>query len=226
MNILQITCKNAQIGYGSKIIRSDLNFDVNKGDYLVVIGENGAGKSTLIKSLLGLIPVLSGELKYSFNKTEIGYLPQQTDIQKDFPASVFEVVVSGCLNKSGIRPFYTKDQKKSAELNIERLGITNLKTMSFAQLSGGQKQRVLLARALCASSQVLLLDEPVSGLDPETTADLYKLIAKLNEEITVIMISHDIHASLEHASHVLSIGKNSFFGTRDEYLSKKGGCSC
>lgn len=223
---MQIICKNAQIGYGSKIIRSDLNFSVNKGDYLVVIGENGAGKSTLIKTLLGLTPIISGELKYSFSKNQIGYLPQQTDIQKDFPASVYEVVISGCLNKCGIRPFYNKAEKNLAELNLERLGITDLKNSSFAQLSGGQKQRVLLARALCASSEILLLDEPVSGLDPDTTADLYKLISKLNEQITVIMISHDIHASLENASHVLSLGKTSFFGTRDEFLDHNGGCRC
>lgn len=215
---MQINCKNATLGYDSKVIIKDLNFNVKFGDSLLIIGENGAGKSTLIKSLLGLIPTLSGEFVFAdgLSKTEIGYLPQQLDYQKDFPASVYEVVISGCLNKCKLRPFYNRVEKQLAEENMKKLNILDLKKECFRNLSGGQRQRVLLARALCASSKLLLLDEPVSGLDPETTKDLYALIKNL--DMTIIMISHDVNASLSQASHVLKLGKTHFFGTKEEYL--------
>lgn len=217
---MQINCNNVTLGYGSKVVLENLSFCVNHGDYLLILGENGAGKSTLIKSILKLIPTLSGNITFSdgLKKNEIGYLPQQSDHQQDFPASVFEVVLSGCLNKSGLNPFYTKDQKNKAIDAMEKMDILDLKKSSYRNLSGGQRQRVLLARALCASSKVLLLDEPVSGLDPKTTSELYDLITKLNQEITIIMISHDVKTSLKRANHILKIGVDGFFGTRDDYL--------
>ncbi len=220
---MQIKCKNMTIGYDSKIVMKDLNFNINQGDYLLIIGENGAGKSTLVKSILSLIPILDGEfiLSDGLLKNEIGYLPQQSDYQKDFPASVFEVVISGCLNKSKLLPFYSKDEKNKALTSLEKLGILNLRNECFKNLSGGQRQRVLIARAFCATSKILLLDEPVSGLDPETTAELYKLIKELNKEITIIMISHDVDTSVNYASHVLVLGKNYFFGTKESYLDFK-----
>ncbi|MFI3231348.1 MAG: ATP-binding cassette domain-containing protein [bacterium] len=220
---MQIICKNMTIGYDSKVVMKDLNFNINEGDYLLIIGENGAGKSTLVKTLLSLIPILDGEfvLTGGVQKNEIGYLPQQSDYQKDFPATVFEVVVSGCLNKSKISPFYTKEEKNKALTSIEKLGILNLRNECFKNLSGGQRQRVLIARAFCATSKILLLDEPVSGLDPETTSELYKLINDLNKEITIIMISHDVDVSVSYASHVLALGKNYFFGTKQDYLKFK-----
>lgn len=220
-NLNQIICKNLTIGYNnSKIVMSNLNFTVNQGDYLLIIGENGAGKSTLIKSLLSLIPVISGDfiMGDGLVKNQIGYLPQQLDYQKDFPASVYEVVLSGCLNNSRFRPFYTKEEKNRALTSLEKLGIIDLKDKSFKNLSGGQRQRVLIARALCATSKLLLLDEPVSGLDPQTTKDLYELIKDLNKDISIIMISHDVDTSLNYASHILRLGKNYFFGTKQEYL--------
>lgn len=225
---MQILCDNVTLGYGSKVVSKNLNFHINQGDYILILGENGCGKSTLIKSLLGLIPVLDGEIKLGDGllKNEIGYLPQQSEHQKDFPASVFEVVISGCLNKCKLRPFYNKEEKARAMENMEKLDILNLKNECFRNLSGGQRQRVLLARALCATSKILLLDEPVSGLDPKTTEELYKLIDKLNEDVTIIMISHDVETSLEHASHVLNLGKNSFFGKKEDYFDisdSKGG---
>lgn len=218
---MQILCENVKLGYGSKVVFENLNFEVMAKDYLVIIGENGAGKSTLIKSILGLIPTLDGKIEFNDGllKNEIGYLPQQLDYQKDFPATVYEVVLSGCLNKSK-GPFYSKLEKQKALEMMEKLSILDLKKQSFRNLSGGQRQRVLLARALCATSKVLLLDEPVAGLDPNTTAQLYNLIQKLNEEITIIMISHDINTSLKYASHILKLGKNPFYGTKDQYISQ------
>lgn len=219
MNKNQITCNNLSLGYGSKVILKELSFDINERDYLLIIGENGTGKSTLIKTLLGLQQPISGEIKLEIPANDIGYLPQQTEISKDFPATVYEVVLSGCLNKMGLRPFYNAKEKQEAIHNMEKVRILDLKNQSFMNLSGGQKQRVLLARALCASSKLLILDEPVSGLDPETTKDLYQLIQELNKEITVIMISHDIHYALKYASKILKLGINSFYGTNEEYIN-------
>ena len=191
------------IGYDGKTVVSGLNFEINDGDYLCIVGENGSGKTTLMKTLLGLIPLLGGSIQ-GLNKNDIGYLPQISDIQKDFPATVEEVVLSGTK-----KLFYRKKEKDLMRLNLERLNIANLSKCKFSELSGGQRQRVLLARALCASKKILLLDEPVSGLDPKATAMMYEIINKLNKEdgMTIIMISHDLNGSLKYASNVLNVGE-------------------
>lgn len=224
MSLLDI--QNVSLGYDSNVILENLNFTVNKGDYLCIVGENGSGKSTLMKTLLNLQDPIKGKIVKGDGllPNEIGYLPQQTVIQRDFPASVSEIVVSGFQARCGLRPFYNKEEKKLARENMERLGILNLSKRCYRELSGGQQQRVLLARALCATRKLLLLDEPVSGLDPKVTADMYNLIKDLNNDgITIIMISHDISAAIKYASHVLHIGSNVFFGTREEYLSSDAG---
>lgn len=223
----QLECRNLSLGYDSKIIVSDLNFSINKGDYLCIVGENGSGKTTLMKTLLNLHSPVSGNiitgdgLRYN----EIGYLPQQTIVQKDFPASVKEIVLSGCQGRCGIRPFYKREEKNIARENIERMGISNLSSRCYRELSGGQQQRVLLARALCATRKLLLLDEPVSGLDPKATSEMYGIIEELNrqDKITIIMISHDISAAVRYASHILHIGEEIFFGTKEEYLKSSIG---
>ena len=223
----QLICKDLCLGYDSKEILHNLNFEVNDGDYLFIVGENGSGKSTLMKTILGLNSPINGEVVTGDGllQTEIGYLPQQTVVQRDFPATVSEIVISGCQGACGIRPFYNKTQKKMAWDNMEKLNITDLSKRCYRELSGGQQQRVLLARALCATKKMLLLDEPVSGLDPKVTSEMYNLIEQLNKEdkITVIMISHDIESALKYASHILHIGKSVFFGTREEYLKSKTG---
>lgn len=215
-----IECKNLILGY-EKVVVSDLSFVVNEGDYLCIVGENGSGKSTLMKTLLGLVPPLGGQIVFGdgLERNEIGYLPQQTVVQKDFPASVWEIVLSGFQSRVGMRPFFTKAMKAEAELKMQRLGIASLKKKSYRNLSGGQQQRVLLCRALCAAGKLLLLDEPVASLDPKAAAELYELIKSLNDEgITVIMISHDMEGSLRYATHILNLGQNVFFGTREDYL--------
>ena len=221
-----ITAAGLSLGYDSEIIVRDLSFSVNRGDYLCIVGENGSGKTTLMKTLLGLRNPLSGQILTGdgLKANEIGYLPQQTVIQKDFPASVREIVLSGCQGRCGLRPFYNKEEKKLAEDNMERMGIKDLSDRCFRDLSGGQQQRVLLARALCATRKFLLLDEPVAGLDPVVTTQMYGLIKELNKEgITIIMISHDIGAALRYASHILHIGDMIYYGTRDEYLLSDAG---
>ncbi len=218
-----IDCKNLELAYDNKTVLKDLSFQVNMGDYLCIVGENGSGKSTLMKALLGLINPVSGKISFccDFHKNEIGYLPQQTDIQRDFPASVWEVVISGTLGKRGFKPFYSAKDKDLAKRNMELLGITDLKKQSYQDLSGGQQQRVLLARAMCATTSLLLLDEPVAGLDPIVTGEMYKIIKDLNKKgITVIMISHDISAATEYASHILHLHhKSLFFGKTADYIS-------
>lgn len=221
-----LTGKNLSLGYEGKEIIGNVNFKVDKGDYLCIVGENGAGKSTLIKTLLGLISPIGGEVIFSdgLQKNEIGYLPQQTIVQRDFPASVEEIVLSGYQGRMGIRPFYTKEEKKMARDHMERMGVSGFEKKCYRELSGGQQQRVLLARALCATRKLLLLDEPVAGLDPKAMAELYDLIKELNEEgVTIIMISHDIAVAIKYASHVLHVDKKSFFGTKEEYLKSDAG---
>lgn len=218
-----ITCKDLSIGYDGKVIASNLNFKVNKGDYLCIVGENGTGKSTLMKTLLHLQDKVSGEIQMGdgLKPYEIGYLPQQTLVQKDFPATVWEIVLSGTLPSCRRRPFYGKVQKEMAKNQMEKLGIWNLRKRCYRNLSGGQQQRALLARALCATSKIILLDEPVTGLDPKVTMEFYELLYKLNQTgITVIMVSHDLQA-IPYASHILHLNKSkSFFGTKEEYLEK------
>ena len=216
----QIICENASLGYENRPIVKGLNFTVNPGDYLCIVGENGSGKSTLMKTILNLTPPLAGSIRMEGLKpTEIGYLPQQTQVQRDFPASVQEIVLSGFQGQCGLRPFYTKAEKAAAQQNMERIGIGDFAKRCYRELSGGQQQRVLLARALCATRKCLLLDEPVSGLDPKATAQMYEIISQLHREgITVIMISHDMNAALDQATHILHIGQRLFFGTREDYL--------
>ena len=218
-----LSCRDLSFGYDGHSILENLNFEVASGDYLCIVGENGTGKSTLMKTLLGLHTPLGGEvlLGEGLKKNEIGYLPQQTPFQRDFPASVFEIVLSGCLGRCGHRPFYSRYEKELARANLARMGMEELSQKSYRELSGGQQQRVLLARALCATGKLLLLDEPVSGLDPVMTAEMYHVIANLNhtDGITVVMISHDIASALKYATHILHIGKEIFFGTGEEYLA-------
>ncbi len=221
-----ITATDLSLGYDSQVIVSNLNFSVKQGDYLCIVGENGSGKTTLIKTLLHLQEPISGQISNGdgLKKNEIGYLPQQTIVQKDFPASVREIVLSGCQGRCGLRPFYNKEEKMLAKKNMERMGISDLAKKCYRNLSGGQQQRVLLARALCATGKVLLLDEPVAGLDPVVTSQMYELIEGLNKEgITIIMISHDIASAVRYASHILHIGDRIFFGTKEDYLKSEEG---
>lgn len=222
----QLTCENAILGYEKTAVTGTINFKLEKGDYLYIIGDNGSGKSTLMKAILGLRKPMEGRISFGddLKKNEIGYMPQHTVVQKDFPASVEEIVISGCLSRSGLRPFFTKKDKELADEMLAKMEILNLKKRSYRELSGGQQQRVLLARALCATRKMLLLDEPVAGLDPETTDEFYELVKKLNreEEITIIMVSHDMHAMSKYASHVLNLVKKPvFFGTKEEYLAQQ-----
>ncbi len=223
----QLSCENLTLGYEGKEILGGLCFKVNSGDYLCIVGENGSGKSTLMKTVLGLKKPMGGKVITGdgLRANEIGYLPQQTLVQKDFPASVKEIVVSGNQGRCGLRPFYNKREKLQALENMKRMGIEELQNRCYRELSGGQQQRVLLARALCATQKMLLLDEPVAGLDPKVTSDMYKLIDSLNknDKITIIMISHDIEAALRYASHILHIGNDVFFGTREEYINSRFG---
>ena len=216
-------CKDVTLGYENKVVAKNLNFKIDQGDYLCVVGENGTGKSTLIKTLLGLIKPLNGEVIANVqgkNHKGVGYLPQQTQAQKDFPASVWEVVLSGVLNNDHRCPFYNKKDKAEAEKNMEKLNILDLKKRCYRELSGGQQQRGLLARALCATDSVLILDEPVTGLDPAASMEFYETIKDLNkkENVTIIMVSHDIKNALNYATHILHLEQeNDFFGTVEEY---------
>ena len=221
-----ITAQNLTLGYDSRIIVADLNFSVNAGDYLCIVGENGSGKTTLMRTMLRLQEPVRGRVLFGdgLKENEIGYLPQQTLVQKDFPASVKEIVLSGCQGRCGLRPFYNAEEKALANQSMERMGISGLAGRCYRELSGGQQQRVLLARALCATRKALLLDEPVSGLDPNATAGMYGLIKELNREgITVIMVSHDVGAALRYATHVLHVGTSVFFGSKAEYLASEPG---
>ena len=220
----QLTCQKLCVGYDGKSVLQDLSFQVFAGDYLCIVGENGSGKSTLMKTILGLQTPISGSILTGdgLRKNEIGYLPQQTVVQKDFPASVREIVLSGCQGRCGSRPFYNKEEKQLAADAMEKMQVASLAKRCYRTLSGGQQQRVLLSRALCATRKMLLLDEPVSGLDPKVTAEMYTLIHRLNYEdgITVVMISHDLNAALQYASHILHIGDTVFFGTKATYLNE------
>lgn len=218
-----INCENLFLSYEGKEILSDLSFTVEDGDYICVVGENGSGKSSLIKTILGLKQPKSGKISFGagIKLKDIGYLPQQTPIQKDFPAGVWEVILSGCLNRQGFSPFYTRAQKQKAAEVMASLHIEDLKNECYRDLSGGQQQRVLLARALCATTHILLLDEPVTGLDPIVTDEFYDLIRHINKDmgITVIMVSHDLHFALRNADMILHLDNEQvFFGSTDDYL--------
>ena len=205
-----ISAKNLTIGYDGHPVLSNLNFDINAGDYFCIVGENGSGKTTLMKTILGLQSPISGSIDFGegLAKNQIGYLPQQTDVQRDFPASVYEIVLSGCQNSLGKKFFYSKEQKALALTNIKKMGIENLKNRCYRELSGGQQKRVLLARALCATQRALLLDEPVAGLDPNVTAEMYELIKQLNDDgLTIIMISHDIQNVQDYANRIYDVAE-------------------
>ena len=218
----QLTCQKLCVGYDGRPVLQDLDFEVFAGDYLCIVGENGSGKSTLMKTILGLQTPISGRILTGdgLRKNEIGYLPQQTQVQKDFPASVREIVLSGCQNRCGLRPFYNREEKEYAYQMMEKMQIIHLEKRCYRELSGGQQQRVLLARALCATRKILLLDEPTAGLDPKVTKEMYQLIYELNQrdKLTIVMISHDLRAALTYSSHILHTGKHVFFGTKEEYI--------
>ncbi len=222
-----VNCENLTLSYEGREVISDLTFHLSKGEYLCIVGENGSGKSTLIKSLLGFVKPSEGRISFDgISRNEIGYLPQQSSRQRDLPPPVRELVLSGCLNRMGLRPFYSAGEKARAAQNMEKLGIGGMERKPYNELSGGQQQRVLLARALCAAESLLVLDEPVTGLDPIVTADLYELILKLNREegMTVIMVSHDVKGALEYADHILHLRHDGyFFGTLEEYRSSPYG---
>ena len=225
----QIKGTDVSVGYEKRIVAGGINFEINEGDYLYIVGENGSGKSTFMKCVFGLEKPVSGSIVYGdgLKQKEIGYLPQQSYIQRDFPATVSEIVISGCLNKLGFRPFFGKKEKDRAKEAMEKLEITDLAKRSYPELSGGQQQRVLLARALCATGKVLLLDEPVAGLDPYAQEQLYTLIYRINKEekITIIMVSHDLEAAKKYATHILHIGgEKCVFCTKHEFIKENGGC--
>ncbi|MBR5381782.1 MAG: ABC transporter ATP-binding protein [Oscillospiraceae bacterium] len=216
----QIICEDLALGYEGKPVLEGLSFSVSEGEYLCVVGENGAGKTTLGKAVLGLHAPLRGRIRFGdgLRQNEIGYLSQQTPAQRDFPASVNEIVLSGCQGRMGLRPFYNREEKALARESMERMGVAALAGRCYRELSGGQQQRVLLARALCATRKLLLLDEPVSGLDPQAAADMYGVIAELHRSgVTIFMITHDVVEALPYATHILHIGRSLFWGTRADY---------
>ena len=223
-----LTCKNASFGYDGEVVLSGIDFTLCGGEYMCILGENGAGKSTLVKGILGLISPVTGEIEFGegLRACEVGYLPQQTQVQKSFPASVLEVVLSGRINSMGMRPFYNRKDREDAVKKLELMGMKGMERRSFQELSGGQKQRVLLARAMCAAGRLILLDEPVNGLDPAATTDLYELIADINKNMgmTVIMVSHDTQAAVKYASHIMQLSHTQlFYGTVDDYKNSEVG---
>lgn len=223
-----LACRDVSLGYEGQSVLSHLDLSIREGDYLCIVGDNGSGKSTLLRGLLGLLPPQSGEIWRSaeLKRGNLGYLPQQTRAQRDFPATVYEVVLSGCLNKKGMHFFYSSAQKSEALMNMGKLGVLELKDQCYRDLSGGQQQRVLLARALCAAHKLLILDEPITGLDPAAAQDLYKILSYLNrkEGMAIVMVTHDLKAALRSASRVLHIGRRGvFLGSAEEYLSSSLG---
>ena len=224
----QLRCENISVGYEDGIVVSDVSFELNRGDYVCIVGENGAGKSSLLKGILGLAKIQGGKLEYGdgMSRADVGYLPQQKDYQKNFPATVKEVVMSGFLNKMGLRPYYNRVEKAKAMEILSDFGMADYVRASFGSLSGGQKQRVLLARAMCATDKLLLLDEPTTGLDPVATEELYELLKRLNREkkTTILMVSHDLNKAVSDAGLILHVNKRSgcgYFGPADKYLDSE-----
>ncbi len=224
----QLRCENISVGYEDGIVVSDVSFELNRGDYVCIVGENGAGKSSLLKGILGLAKIQGGKLEYGdgMSRADVGYLPQQKDYQKNFPATVKEVVMSGFLNKMGLRPYYNRAEKAKAMEILSDFGMADYVRASFGSLSGGQKQRVLLARAMCATDKLLLLDEPTTGLDPVATEELYELLKRLNREkkTTILMVSHDLNKAVSDAGLILHVNKRSgcgYFGPADKYVDSE-----
>ena len=223
-----ITLENVTIAFEGVVAVQDVNLTIERGDYLVIVGENGSGKSTLIRAILGLVRPQKGRVVYGdgLRRNQIGYLPQQTESQRDFPASVEEVVLSGCVNRMGRRPFYSAAQRRLAEEKMHLLDVERFRKKSYRTLSGGQQQRVLLARALCATDCILLLDEPVTGLDPETTEELYSIIRDLNRKhgVTIAMVSHDLQGAMRDAGKVLVMNRGAdYFGSTEGYWKRLEG---
>jgi zinc transport system ATP-binding protein len=222
-----LTFESVGLSYGGDNVAHDVSFSVQAGEFWGIVGENGSGKSTLMKALLGLIPCASGRIVMGegLKPNEIGYLPQSSAIQKDFPASVGEVVLSGTIGWRGWKPFYGRREREMANANMELLGLTSIKKHSYQELSGGQQQRVLLARALCATKKCLVLDEPTTGLDPVVTAEFYKLLHDINDRgMTVIMVSHDVEEAVKSCSHILHLSCHPLFiGTAAEYRNSPVG---
>ncbi len=231
----QIICENVSISYEKEKVIDNLSFGIEQGDYVSIVGENGSGKSSIIKGILGLVPLKNGKISFEegCKRSHIGYISQQNPNQKDFPASVYEVVLSGCLSSKGWLPFFSKKLKKIAKDYMELLGVDEFADKNFKELSGGQKQRVMLARALCATDRVLFLDEPVTGLDPVAILEFYEIINNLNKTkgITIIMVTHDTQNALNYSNKILHLYRDSskfFFGTKEEYMKHEGyhTCSC
>lgn len=223
-----ITCSHVDFGYENHDAVIDVTMEINPGDYLCIVGENGSGKSTLMKGILGLLKPTGGVLTVAddLKKTGIGYLPQQTAAQKDFPATVYEVVLSGCLSRRGSRPFYSNVEKELALNNMKKLGILDLKKQCYRELSGGQKQRALIARALCATDTMLILDEPITGLDPSAMQDFYQLVRRLNREdgVAILMVSHDIRNIVNQANKILHLQQTVlFYGSTEDYVASETG---
>lgn len=222
-----IKASNLSVGYRGVSVCDNISFEVEKGDYLCIVGENGSGKSTLVKTILGLIPPIKGKIikGNELNQNEVGYLPQQSESSAIFPASVDEIILSGFQGRLSKRFFYSKKEKELAVKYIEKMNIVPLRKKLFSTLSGGQRQKVLLARAMCACERLLLLDEPVTGLDPLAQKDLYRMISKINQEdkTAIVMISHDIENVLEYANKILYIGNEVFYGKKEDFLKSKLG---
>ena len=231
-----IICEGLTLAYEGRPVVKDLSFTVEPGDYVCIVGENGSGKTTLVKTLVGLRRQSSGRIIFGdgLTKRDVGYVPQNIITGRDFPATVYEVVTSGLLSNMGLRPFFTKEEKRRAENAMERLGISDVRNKCVRELSGGQRQRVQLARAICAAGKMIILDEPAAGLDPVITSQLYKIIKDLNENdgMSVVMVSHDIPSAVRYASKILHLDPvTNFFGTSAEYRKNRMGkhflgCTC
>jgi len=231
----QIICNNVTVAYEKEKVIDNVSFEIEQGDYVSIVGENGSGKSSIVKAILGLVSLKSGKVLFGEDckRSHIGYISQQNPNYKSFPASVYEVVLSGCLSSKGIMPFYSKKLKDTAKEYMELLGVDEFANKNFKDLSGGQKQRVMLARALCATDKILFLDEPVTGLDPVAILEFYEIINNLNKTkgITIIMITHDTQNALNYSNKILHLYRDSskyFFGTKEDYMKHEGYhlCSC
>lgn len=218
-----LSVKDLNFNYGKIKILKDINFELDKGDYLGIIGANGSGKTTLIKVLLGLLQPSSGTVVYHQNILEdnaLGYVPQKTfGDHQNFPATVKEIVRTGLLaNKGFLKQYNDEDNKKVVEI-LNRLNLCDLKNRKINKLSGGQQQRVLLARSLVSNPRVLILDEPTSALDPEVREDFYQLLETVNKSgVTIILISHDLQSIEPYLNKVLLLDRKIlFFGNPKDF---------